>query len=152
MHDGPQASSQATQIMSSPSLAELLRQRALVSQHLAWLDAKIASASESSALATETPPSPPASPTIALPAPESTGGTVGGELPATTPENEPTEIVSEAVALANQRADEIIAQHGQTDRFDPAATRRGCILFAVFIGCLLVLGVVAIYYFQYSGK
>lgn len=136
--------------MSSARLAELLRQRALVSQHLAWLDAEIVAASDPAApTAAVVPATPPAAAAPVLAAPASAIAELRAELsPSTAPDASP----DEAVALANQRADEIIARHSAEDRFDPDATRRGCILFAVFVGCLLVLGVVAIYYFQYAGK
>jgi hypothetical protein len=50
------------------------------------------------------------------------------------------------VSLANKKADQIIASYSTADRFDPSATKRGCIALAVGAGLILV-GIFAIWYF-----
>lgn len=123
--------------MSPDRLAELRRQRALVAQHLAWIDAELTAAGAGQSPA-GTPPSPPSSkpeltPTDASPAP------AGAEA-------------DPGVALANARADEIIEKYRATEALDPAATKRGCL---VLFGALFVLGgalLLAIYYFGYNPK
>lgn len=136
--------------MSPDRLAALRLQRALVAQHLAWLDAEIAAAA-SSAPATPvvtnpvTNPSPapvavPASPTpAALPAP--------AVARAVQPTPEPP---ADALALANARADEIIAQYSTEGRFDPKSARRGCILLASAVFLLGLAGAMFVYLLYYN--
>lgn len=143
--------------MPDDRLAELLRQRALLSQHLAWLDSEIAKASGA-----PLPSVPQAIPLPAIPpeaaVPPAVVLPISGIAPAATPATtltevslpaEPAEPQSEAVIQANKRADEIIANYSATDRFDPNEAKRGCIVLAagVFvIGATILIG---IYLFNY---
>ncbi len=116
--------------MSPDRLAELRRQRALVAQHLAWID------SELIATGAGQPPDPSIETAAAVIAPPL--------LP--TPEAH----ANPAVALANKKADEIIEQYRATEALDPSSTKRGCLLL---IGAVFALGgavVLAIYYFGYA--
>ncbi len=119
--------------MSPDRLAELRRQRALVAQHLAWIDSELFEAEAGQ-------PSAPSAP-VAIPAPAVTRPPL---LPAAEGNNNP------AVTLAHKKAEEIIAQYRATEALDPASTKRGCLLLigAVFALCGAVL--LAIYYFGYA--
>jgi hypothetical protein len=113
-------------------LAELRRQRALVQQHLDWLDREIARSApaESDTPRAETPlprePAPAAP--MALPA---AGASVSPPVPASPPATE---------------ADAIL------DRYRPSAgslqsdVRKGCLLYFTVAMVLFGLGVVALYF------
>ncbi|MCU0792655.1 MAG: hypothetical protein MUE42_07355 [Opitutaceae bacterium] len=136
----------STPAPSSPAdrLAELLRQRELITRHLAWLDTEIAAAAQ-------TPPSAPP-PSSAL------AGT-------TSPQAAPVEIATpsvietaaetapppedERLAAANARANEILERYAATDRFNPESTRRGCLLFAIATLVLGLVGLFVIYVLRY---
>ena len=136
--------------MPAERLAELLRQRALLSRHLAWLDAEIAQASSPGSAGFQpapikTPPAPSAPAPAPVPAPIATAAPTS-PLPPDAPDAEP---VSEAVAVANKRADEIIARYAATDSFNPDSTRRGCLLISI---CIFLIGasvLVGIYLLNY---
>lgn len=158
--------------MPDERLAELLRQRALLSRHVAWLDAEIARASgaapeqdratgDTPNVDTPAPLFPSAAPVVAratpvpvvdstlkpLAAPITNSPVTSGETGgAATPEEEP---VSDAVALANKRADEIIAKYSAVDKFDPDATRRGCLMLTIgvfLIGTAILIGIYLLNY------
>ena len=107
-------------------LSELVRQRALILDHLAWLDREIASV-------TAKPVIPPLAPSPPSPAPPPAAiGAATVAVTATPPNVLPTE--------------EILDQY----RVAPAAlkkdVRKGCLLY--FVGAFVLLGVVvAILYF-----
>ena len=136
--------------MPPDRLSTLLRQRALLSQHLAWLDAEIASAhGETPFTQTTAIPNP-----SVLPVASTSIGTGGNEQAQVSFTESPTPALSvgaeDSVSLANQKADQIIASYSTADRFDPAATKRGCILLAIGAGLVLV-GIFAVwYYFHYK--
>lgn len=119
--------------MSPDRLAELRRQRALVAQHLAWIDSELIAAGAGQPPASTAPAAAVATPDLSPPV-----------LPAVGAADNP------AVALAHAKADEIIEQYRATEALDPASTKRGCLLLmgAVFaIGGAILL---AIYYFGYA--
>lgn len=122
--------------MSPDRLAELRRQRALVAQHLAWIDAELTAAGAGqSGLVTGTDPDP-------VPSPPTPPGLAAASqsLSADDP----------GLALAHARADEIIEKYRATEALDPKATKRGCL---VLFGALFALGgaiLLAIYYFRYA--
>ncbi|MBC8011546.1 MAG: hypothetical protein H7067_15785 [Burkholderiales bacterium] len=118
--------------MSPDRLDALRRQRALVAQHLAWLDSEIAAVSPAPASAT-----PPAPLIVAPPTPTLTA----------TPPPEPA---PEVLAVANARADEIIAQYSTEDRFDPKSARKGCILLASAVFLLGLAGAMFAYLLYYN--
>ncbi len=109
--------------MAEPTdpLASLRRQRALVAEHLAWLD------SELHRLSPTTSATPVAADTNADTKPD-------------------------PAALANARADEILARYAVEERFDPAGTRRGCLLLFSAVLALGFAALVAIYYFGYQNR
>lgn len=136
--------------MSPDRLEALRRQRALVAQHLAWLDSEIAAAAPTAPFVTNlvTNPSPPAPGPVPAPASPSPSSP---PAPAIALSTDPTrEPAPEALAAANARADEIIAQHAATDRFDPQSTRRGCILLASAVFLLGLAGAMFAYLLYYS--
>lgn len=114
--------------------SELLRQRALVSEHLAWLDREIAGASGSSASAPGVvAPHVPAAANAAA-----TGNAVAPSTTATATEKSADEKPAETDVLLEQY------------RVAPAAlkddVRKGCLLY--FVGAFVVLGIIiAILYF-----
>lgn len=118
--------------MSPDRLAELRRQRALVAQHLAWIDSELIAAGAGQ------PPAPSSPDTVSTP-------DATPPLPPTAEGNE-----NPAVALANKKADEIIELYRATEALDPSSTKRGCLLL---IGAMFALGgvvLLAIYYFGYA--
>ena len=128
--------------MSPDRLAELRRQRALVAQHLAWIDAELTAAGAN--VPPQATPPPASSPTAAS----------ATALPNTPAEALPAEPVNQdpSIVLANARADEIIEKYRATEALDPQSTKRGCL---VLFGAIFVLGgalLLAIYYFGYASK
>lgn len=130
--------------MPPDRLDALRRQRALVAQHLAWLDSEIAAAGPTPA------PIPPITPVAA-------NATTADTLPVPTIAATPVQVsalgpqpTEDALAAANARADEIIAQHAATDRFDPHSTRRGCILLASAVFLLGLAGAMFAYLLYYN--
>jgi hypothetical protein len=134
--------------MSPERLAELRRQRALIAQHLAWIDAELAAnggpasspAPETGASAT---PPTPAAPTRAVDSPDPG---ITGTPPSPAPPADPH------LALAHARADDIIERYRSTEALDPASTRRGCITLFVGLLALGFLVILAVYYFRYMPK
>lgn len=124
--------------MHSPDrLASLLRQRALISQHLAWLDTEIAA--HSATPADFPSPAIPSAPTPAALTPPA--------QPSSSLAIEPA--VLDPVAQANARADEIINRYRDTEALNPADTRRSCLLLlaaALLLSTALVIG---IYWLRY---
>ena len=134
--------------MPSERLDALLRQRALITQHLAWLDAEIARATDA--------PTPPRSlgdaqsPTDAVPVSETEAPAASTpESPSSVPSGLP-EAAPAALAEANARADEIIAKYSATDRFDEQGAKRGCILLAVAVFLLGTAGLMTVYLLYYN--
>lgn len=117
-------------------LAELLRQRALLQEHLAWLDREIAGASNSAspALAASPLPDPRAAPLLApsIPAPPITVRHL--PLAASAP------VIAPAADAGAADPDVILEQY----RVAPAALktdiRKGCLLY--FVGALVFVGLV----------
>jgi hypothetical protein len=141
--------------MPEERLAELLRQRALLSQHVAWLDAEIARASGASG-SLGIPPAPAPAPLPSPPQPIITAAPAAIAVAAVAPApaaDEPAEPapepVSEAVALANKRADEIIANYAATESFNPESTRRSCLLLAIAVFLIGSAALIGIYLFNY---
>ncbi len=136
--------------MPPDRLSTLLRQRALLSQHLAWLDAEIASA-HGETPDTQTTAIPPSSGLTAANVSIGPGGNEKAQVSFTeTPTPALAVGAEDSVSLANQKADQIIASYSTADRFDPSATKRGCILLAIGAGLVLV-GIFAVwYYFHYK--
>lgn len=111
--------------MPPDQLAALREQRALIARHLAWLDGQIAAATPSSNDTPGADTEPAIVSSSAIPS-----------APATAP------AVEDRIALAHERADAIIREHSAVDRFDPSATRRGCIFTALAVftfGCAVLL-------------
>jgi hypothetical protein len=145
--------------MPDERLAELLRQRALLSQHVAWLDAEIARVSNPGSAGFQPapesiPPAPKAPLVVSAPATPAPASAVLAVTAISIPHTGPVadtdaEPVPEAVALANKRADEIIANYAATDRFDPESTRRGCILLASAVFLIGAATLIGIYLLNY---
>ena len=112
-------------------LAELLRQRALLQEHLAWLDREIAKASNSASPAlTALPILKPPLLAPSIPAPPTTVRRL--PLASSAP------VIAPAADARADDADEILEQY----RVAPAALqtdiRKGCLLY--FIGALVFVG------------
>lgn len=123
--------------MPPDRLTALRRQRALVAEHLAWLDAEIHAQTPFESLSAATP-TPAGEPSASSPSP--------APVPDSPALIEPA---PEALAVANARADEIIATYAATERLDPAAARKGCLQLATAVFLLGVAGVLAIYLIYY---
>lgn len=116
----------------SDRLAELVRQRALVQEHLAWLNREIAHAADLAKATSATGAAP-----AALPPP----GTSAVPPPAATATRAPTPPAVQAVD-----ADEIIARYQTSPVNVKQDVRKGCLLY--FSAALVLLGlVVTVLYF-----
>lgn len=129
--------------MPPERLSALKRQRALVAEHLAWLDRELASATAETPTSTDSlfPTSPPPPQTVE-PAP----------LPAQSeaaPDTSAPEEAAARLASANARANAILEEYSTTGRFDPESTRRGCILLASAVLILGFVSLLVIYILRY---
>ena len=104
----------------SDRLPELRRQRALVAEHLAWLDREI------SAAGSEAPATPASPPPVTLPPSTQPDGVADGPV-----------------------AEKILAEFRSEAERAPADMRRGCLWSFVAGMLLLILGVAAIYWLRY---
>jgi hypothetical protein len=124
----------------SDRLAELRRQRALMQEHLAWLDAEIAAAEKSGA-ETPTPALVPAPGLRATPR-------VVSLTPAATPKIAavPTASPAAAPAAIDPLADKILEEYRVPEKSLHQDVRKGCFLY--FAAALLLLGaaVVGLYF------
>ncbi len=102
-------------------LEELLRQRALIQEHLAWLEQEITAAKQGS--------NAPPLPAQAKPLPQS--------IPTASPSTSQTTTEAEIILGQFQREASLV----QTD------TRRGCLIFFFIAMALLTLGLAIGYYF-----
>jgi hypothetical protein len=111
----------------SDRLAELRRQRALVLEHVAWLDREIAAATPLSPIADRSIPplvaSPQPTPAVAEP----------GALPV-------------AAAPVGPEADAILDDYRVPETSLKSDVRKGCLLYFVGAFLLVGLGVVALYF------
>jgi hypothetical protein len=120
----------------SDRLAELRRQRALIAEHLAWLDREIAAAEKSSPTGVASPVSVGALPVsgapkiVELPA-----------RPAAAPIHVATPMTPVASVTENQ-ADEILGQYRVAPTALKEDLRKGCLLY--FVGALVLLGLVVV--------
>ncbi len=122
--------------MSPDRISELRRQRALIAQHLAWIDAELTTAGAAQAgLASASNPASLASLDLSSAPPA---------IPSATTAHEP------GVAMAHARADEIIEKYRATEALDPKATKRGCLVLFGALFALVGAGLLAIYYFGYA--
>ena len=124
-------------------LSDLRRQRALLQEHLAWLDREIAQAAQPSATpATDaTVPSAGARPLAQPTVPPHSAGA------ASQPPNAPaTSTVRSNTAPAEAEIDAILAQYRQSGGALRNDVRKGCFLYFAIAFVLLGLGIVALYY------
>lgn len=126
--------------MPPDRLTALRRQRALVAEHLAWLDAEILAQAPFQTL----PAAPAPAPVNDVPA-----GPASAPSSAIVDSPSLIEPAPEALAAANARADEIIATYAATERLDPAAARKGCLQLALAFGLLGIAGILAVYLIYY---
>ena len=112
----------------SVRLQELLRQKALLAEHAAWLEREIA-AEQAKADGGPAEPLPAPLPFSAtMPAPAAPGAAVPAGPPA-----------------ADAEADAIMAQYREADGFRPQRVKWGCILYTVAAAGLVLLGFVVIH-------
>jgi hypothetical protein len=131
-------------------LNELVRQRALVSEHLAWLDREIARANSSQAPAPAPIVAPFASSTSGLPVPAAPVAPTTPVIDPTlsTPSTGPATTPAEAPAALSE---EILDQYRVSPKAVHQDVRKGCFLY--FAGAFVVLGIViAILYFTISSR
>jgi hypothetical protein len=117
-------------------LDELVRQRALVQEHLAWLNREIAAAAEAAKA-----PAPSASPVPSIPlapAPASVQATLPSVSPAPPPP-------PAAVAATPVDADEILARYQAKPGSVKQDVRKGCFLYFAAAFVLLGIGVALLY-------
>jgi hypothetical protein len=123
-------------------LSELARQRALLSEHLAWLDREIADETVKRLVPTQ--PSIPSTP-----APVSNAATPAAQPVTPAPVAPPTSFSAANVVLPSPTTDdgsEILDQYRVTSTSVKQDVRKGCLLY--FAAAFVLLGlVVAILYF-----
>ena len=113
---------------------ELLRQHALLREHLAWLEQEIAR--ESVAPAVDQSLSPAGEP----------------QIQAQFQAQAQPKISPPAAPVATVDADALLNDYAAEERHDPNATKRGCLLvFALVLG-MLVCGVAAAYFVFYAHR
>lgn len=121
-------------------LVELHRQRALLQEHLAWLEREIAAESDQSDAATV---QPPASTAIQAPAPFA-------PLATTSPLAGPTAAATarrvDRSTSPTSDADVIIEQYRASPGSLQSDVRKGCFLYFAAAFVLLGVGVVALYF------
>ena len=124
--------------MPPDRLTALRHQRAFVAEHLAWLDAEIHAQTPFQSL-----------PGNSFAENGKGGSTAAGTL--ATRQDSPAliEPAPEALAAANARADEIIANYAATERLDPVAARQGCLQLALALGLLGIAGILTVYLIYY---
>lgn len=139
----------------SDRIAELLRQKQLLQDHLNWLDREIARAASSAAgheiaptlsapaaTPAATPPPPaesPAKPVVEPSTPVIAPAQSAAAAPVATPKS----------AEAMRMADEIIARYQQEDALRPEDTKRGCMVLAAAIFALMGLAFLISWWFFY---
>ncbi len=118
----------------SDRLNELRRQRALLQEHLAWLDREIAAAEGRAAR-----PGPPPAPANAAPAAGPLEAAQG--LPARgSPAADPTQGAEKPSPVGDADADALIAQFGYDPKSSQAGVKRGC--WIAFLGAFITIGLV----------
>lgn len=116
---------------ASDRLPELLRQRALVAEQLAWLDREIAAAGGPPAAA-------PAAGQEPLEAAPANSGSVAAPARATSPAG--------LGSTPDPAAEEIIAQYRVAPDALKTDVRQGCLLYFGGALALIALGVIALYF------
>lgn len=130
----------------SERLSELLRQRALLQQHLAWLDREIASAT--------TPTTAPVPSMVSLPAPvalPTLPAVAGATPPVATIVGTPTLASNPATGPASPPAvtpnpDAILDKYRTEPRSLQQDVRKGCFLYFAAALLILALGVLGLYF------
>ncbi len=122
----------------SDRLQELRRQRALIQEHLAWLDREIAAASGQPVVAPAPTPVPPP---VASVAPAFVTPVVA-PIPVVAPAIPADPIAPEVAAAADAILDEyrVAPDNLKTD------VKKGCFLYLLAAFGLLALGVIGLYY------
>jgi hypothetical protein len=126
----------------SDRLAELRRQRALVQEHLAWIEREIGVESQKRA--------PP--PGVALPVPPSADRVhalfepAGATAPFPAPITPAPSAATSASNPAAAEADAILAEYRVGSESLHTHLRKGCFLYLAGAFALLVVGVVALYF------
>lgn len=150
----------------SDRLAELLRQKKLLQEHLNWLDQEIAQTATAALKGSAAPSTPPAANTVPSGAsPHSApppGIKISSEPPpviapvateVTVSDAEPTAPTGNAEPAANaaamRMADEIIARYQQEDAIRPDDTKRGCLLLAGIVMLLMATAFLVSWWFFY---
>lgn len=147
-------------------LQQLLRQRALLQEHLAWLDREIAEASGAAtppvapipiARATQEPlvvptPATPPSPTIAPSPPAKSFATGQAAQILATAATVATSRESGVPAAVDAVAEQIIEQYRPGLDTTKTDVRKGCLLYFFAAFALLALGVGALYFYFERGR
>lgn len=131
----------------SDRLDALLRQRALLREHLAWLESEIAAAEDaaerSPAAAAPDPLAAPATPAVRTASPL-VRPTVAPASPASPSRPLPAAAVAPAVVAA--QADEILETYRTPANSLKSDVRKGCFLYFFAALALVGLGVTALYF------
>ncbi|HET7535858.1 MAG TPA: hypothetical protein VFJ90_05345, partial [Candidatus Didemnitutus sp.] len=120
----------------SDRLNELQRQRALIQEHLAWLDRQIAA----EAGRQPTAPSISSSPTVPV-APAASAAPSGDTLVGT---------ISRLSASPFTEAEKIMAQYRAEPNSTKNDVRKGCIIYFALASLVVILTVVAVYFWSKS--
>jgi hypothetical protein len=122
-------------------LAELLRQRALMEEHLAWLNREIGEAEKAAGIASGSVPVPIAAPDPAVPTPPLTASVQAAVV---------STVVSRVIPPANPpglaSAEVILDKYRVPERALKDDVRKGCFLDFMLAFVLFGLGVVGLYF------
>lgn len=130
--------------MSADRLAELLRQRALIKEHLAWLDAEIAAASGPAATSAAEPPTVTVRPATADARPASPVARETAEV--ATPAVAPAFAAATPPGLTEASAEAILGEYQVKPDNLRQDVRKGCLLYFAASFVLLALGVLGLYF------
>ena len=125
--------------MSADRLEELRRQRALLEEHLNWLDREISAATPAGGAPASPPPPSPSS----VPGPPDPTTPPAAPRPATPPSFVPA--VTAPVAPAPVEADSILEQYQVAPNSLRQDVRKGCFLYFAVAFLLVIVGVAGIY-------
>ena len=121
----------------SDRLQELLRQKALLTEHATWLEGEISA----ERLRTATQPAPAAAPKLATPLPE----------PQPQPLAQPISEPAPSSPVPDENVNAIFEQYRSSPRSLQHEVRFGCFLY--FFGALVLLGLgVGLIYLTHRGK
>ncbi len=122
----------------SARLDELRRQRALLQEHLTWLEREIAAAAQK--------PSSPVTTRAHAPVPRAATATTAGIVPAVTRSGPSRIAPTVAAPVTEAAAEEILKEYRVKPELVKQDVRKGCFLYFAAACALFALGIVGLYF------